>query len=624
MKKFYLLTLSALTAVAVNAQKHGVSVKKEKVYAVEQQPNHKPVTTEKATIWESDFSNAADWTTTHDPADCSLDWSIGSVSCAGSYPIDDITSTTAANGWAIVDSDNYGGATGGNEVEDSWLTMAYPVDLTNYPNVIIEYETYYRAYSYEKPFIVVGVGDGMGNVTWPTDLNPDYDETTNPNVFSAMPAGVPVGQTPTDNPLTVQVDISSIAGGQSEIYIRFNWTGTWGYAWFIDDFKILEQPENDVLLNTEVFVGTNNEGIEYGRTPISQIDASYEVAAYGENFGSTTQTNVAVDVDFGSLSYNYPVGDVPSGDSIGVSNVETPTLAVGLYEGTYTVSSTEEVVGGDNYGNNSLLRNFEITADVYSQDGIDVQPASILAVGSLGSNSFTSELSNTVLATMYHMRANDNYVNGIQIALASGSEAGGELTAAIIDTATFLADGIGAVTGLDGNYAESQIYTLTSTDISNGYANVYFDAPINLAANAYYFAANCYYIDQMPVRVLDDQTVPQPWYASMIHLVTDGNSYSNGNSIAIRVLQGAAGIEETLNNSFDVYPNPATDVVNVNFKEATNASISVMNVAGKEVMSTTVNGTQTSFSTVSLSNGVYFVKVDNGASTQIKKIVVKK
>jgi len=41
-------------------------------------------------------------------------------------------------------------------------------------------------------------------------------------------------------------------------------------------------------------------------------------------------------------------------------------------------------------------------------------------------------------------------------------------------------------------------------------------------------------------------------------------------------------------------------------------------------MSTTVNGTQTSFSTVSLSNGVYFVKVDNGASTQIKKIVVKK
>ncbi len=66
--------------------------------------------------------------------------------------------------------------------------------------------------------------------------------------------------------------------------------------------KSLEQPANDVLLNTEVFVGVNNEGIEYGRTPITQLDDSYEVAAYGENFGSELlQTNVAVDVDFGSI-----------------------------------------------------------------------------------------------------------------------------------------------------------------------------------------------------------------------------------------------------------------------------------------------------------------------------------
>lgn len=621
MKKFYLLTLSALAAIAVNAQKHGVSVKKEKVYAVEQQANQKPVTIEKATIWESDFSNAADWTTTHDPADCSLDWSIGSVSCTGSYPIDDITSTTAANGWAMVDSDAYGGATGGNEVEDSYLTMAMPVDLSTYPNVVVEFETYYRSYSYEKPFLVVGVADGMGVVTWPTDLNPDYDESTNPNVFRVFPEGV---DNPSANPYKVQINVSSVAGGQSAVYFRLNWTGTWGYAWFVDDFKVLEQPANDIIMLNEYFVGVNNEGIEYGRTPADQLDDSYDIGGSALNFGVDTQTGTTVDVDFGSFATNYPLGDVISGDTVLYNSIETPPLSVGLYEGTYTIVSNEEDASAATYGDNVLLRNFEVTTDMYSQDGIDVQSASILSLGSLGSNSFTSELSNTVLATMYHFRATDNYVNGIQIALASGSVAGGELTAAIIDTATFLADGIGAITGMDGNYAESQIYTLTSTDISNGYANVYFDAPISLAANAYYVAANCYYIDQMPVRVLDDQTVAQPWYASMIHLVTDGSSYSNGNALAIRVLQGAAGIEETLNNSFEVYPNPATDIVNVTFKEATNASVSVMNVAGKEVMSTTINGTQTSFSTVSLSNGVYFVKVENGASTQIKKIVVKK
>jgi len=621
MKKFYLLTLSALTAIAVNAQKHDVSVKKQKMFAVEQQPNHKPVTTEKATIWESDFSTAADWTTTHDPADCSLDWSIGSVSCAGSYPIDDITSTTASNGWAIVDSDMYGGATGGNEVEDSWLTTAMPIDLSTYPNVVVEFETYYRSYSYEKPFLVVGVADGMGGVTWPTDLTPDYDESTNPNVFRVFPEGV---DNPTANPYKVQINVSSVAGGQSAVYFRLNWTGTWGYAWFVDDFKVLEQPANDIIMLNEYFAGVNNEGIEYGRTPADQLDDSYDIGGSALNFGVDTQTGTTVDIDFGSFATNHAIGDVVSGDTTQFNSIETPALPVGLYEGTYTIVSNEEGSAAPTAGDNVLLRNFEVTTDMYSQDGIDVQPASILSLGSLGSNSFSSELSNTVLAAMYHFRANDNYVNGIQIALSSGSVAGGELTAAIIDTATFLADGIGAVTGLDGNYAESQIYTLTSTDISNGYANIYFDAPISLAASAYYVAANCYFIDQMPVRVLDDQTVAQPWYASMIHLVTDGNSYSNGNALAIRVLQGAAGIEETLNNSFDVYPNPATDIVNITFKEATNASVSVMNVAGKEVMSTTINGTQTSFSTVSLSNGVYFVKVDNGASTQIKKIVVKK
>jgi hypothetical protein len=621
MKKFYLLTLSALTAIAVNAQKHDVSVKKQKMFAVEQQANHKPVTTEKATIWESDFSTAADWTTTHDPADCSLDWSIGSVSCGGSYPIDDITSTTASNGWAIVDSDLYGGATGGNEVEDSWLTTAMPIDLSTYPNVVVEFETYYRSYSYEKPFLVVGVADGMGGVTWPTDLTPDYDESTNPNVFRVFPEGV---DNPTANPYKVQINVSSVAGGQSAVYFRLNWTGTWGYAWFVDDFKVLEQPANDIIMLNEYFAGVNNEGIEYGRTPADQLDDSYDIGGSALNFGVDTQTGTTVDIDFGSFATNHAIGDVVSGDTTQFNSIETPALPVGLYEGTYTIVSNEEDGMAPTFGDNVLLRNFEVTADVYSQDGIDVQPASILSLGSLGSNSFTSELSNTVLATMYHFRATDNYVNGIQIALSSGSVAGGELTAAIIDTATFLADGIGAITGMDGNYAESQIYTLTSTDISNGYANVYFDAPISLAANAYYVAANCYYIDQMPVRVLDDQTVAQPWYASMIHLVTDGNSYSNGNALAIRVLQGAVGIEETLNNSFDVYPNPATDVVNVNFKEVTTASVSVMNVAGKEVMSASVNGTQTSFSTVSLSNGVYFVKVNNGASTQIKKIVVKK
>ena len=107
-------------------------------------------------------------------------------------------------------------------------------------------------------------------------------------------------------------------------------------------------------------------------------------------------------------------------------------------------------------------------------------------------------------------------------------------------------------------------------------------------------------------------------------MVTDGSSYTNGNALAIRVLSGSAGIEETANNIFNVYPNPAIDVINVTFTENFNGSVSILNVTGKEVMTSTVNGAQHSVSTDGLSSGVYYVKVNDGMTSQIAKVVVKK
>ena len=60
----------------------------------------------------------------------------------------------------MIDSDNYGGATGGTEMEDCWLTMANPIDLNGYPNIVVEFEAQYRSYNNEKAYVVVGIGDG--------------------------------------------------------------------------------------------------------------------------------------------------------------------------------------------------------------------------------------------------------------------------------------------------------------------------------------------------------------------------------------------------------------------------------------------------------------------------------
>lgn len=86
-----------------------------------------------AAIWSDDFSNASTWVIDHDPFDSNLDWEIGIVGTGGFAPIDTIQSTTQSNGYAMVDSDEYGGENGGTEIEDSWITTADSIDLSGQP-----------------------------------------------------------------------------------------------------------------------------------------------------------------------------------------------------------------------------------------------------------------------------------------------------------------------------------------------------------------------------------------------------------------------------------------------------------------------------------------------------------
>ena len=73
-----------------------------------------------------------------------------------------------------------------------------------------------------------------------------------------------------------------------------------------------------------------------------------------------------------------------------------------------------------------------------------------------------------------------------------------------------------------------------------------------------------------------------------------------------------------------MYIQPATDIINVEFSENFNGTVSVLDIAGKEVSTSAVSGLQHTLSTSALTNGVYFVKVNDGTTSQIERIVVKK
>jgi hypothetical protein len=102
--------------------------------------------------------------------------------------------------------------------------------------------------------------------------------------------------------------------------------------------------------------------------------------------------------------------------------------------------------------------------------------------------------------------------------------------------------------------------------------------------------------------------------------VEEGNTASTADGrLEVIFVNTSTSIEDALSGltpKMEVYPNPAVDVLhvslsNVNFKEST---VSIYNVSGQEVMSTTMVGKNKSLDIEKLSNGVYMVKVTNSAT----------
>ena len=588
-------------------------------------------------LWESDFSNASDWTIDHDASDCSLDWEIGeNLECTGFFPM---TSIESENGfYAMLDSDAYGGEEGGTDVEDSWLTMANPVDLSNVPNVIVEMDTWYRSYNSEKCFLVVST-DG----TFPTDLTPATEADPANGIYEIFPnVSNDVGADLGDNPSTTRINISEAAGGQSQVWVRFNWTGTWGYAWFIDNVCIAEQPADDITLSYGV-VSHNGTSMEYGRVPADQIAGDMTVGAGVYNFGVNGQSSVTVSMEIedtdtylvgSSSNFNSQVfndetaeyedisGDMNSGDNW-YFETTTPALGIGIYTAHFDVSSDGDSGEGEFGEDNSVRREFSITDDVYSIDGIDVYTENP-AISRLGTGSFTDASDGFVMMTYYDISSGTD-IAGARILLDSYAfatpltVAGGELVIALRDT---VGTAVGTTFAAENSIvASSDFYLVTQADVDMGFIDVAFTSPYYASPNAYMLSVEMYSNgNSNDIYILDDETVAQPGNSSMIYIPGD-QAYTNGTAAGIRMLMGSSiGLDEALSN-LNVYPNPSNGIINIEISESNNFTVTINDILGK-VISTDEIHSNTTLDLQYLDKGIYFVKVSNSTITNTTKVII--
>jgi len=613
MKKIYLSILSLAIAVGANAQQ----TTGKKVYKHERGVSSvahavKPVANqEKATVlWGDTFDGTHVWTAINQNGQTvPADWVTTSVdadmpnAAPSLFPFNSSTS----NGYALINSDGSAGNTDG----DGAIVAQYRsemIDLTANAAVVLRFNHNYRWWHEDRGVRV----SGDGGFTWT-----EYPLTSDQGgIFTN---GYPNNQNSL-NPQSELLNISAVAGGQDSVMLEFYYNDNdfWGWYWAVDDVEIIEQPADDIVLLSSYFSGSTNGGTEYGQTPLTQLDASYDIGAEVWNFGTSDAATVGLVADFTSFQGTGANSLIVSGDTALVEELAaTPALAVGVYNGTYTVVSAGELPGSAEFADNVMSRNFEVTNDIYALDGLDNNPAATEVLANIGTGSFNGGEDGLVVGAYYQIKAAAD-ISGIRVMLDANTVAGGDISASLKDTSTWYLNDMSSL-------VSSALYTVTAADVSQGYADVVFDQVYNAAPNAYYACAELYSNGNTnDIIVIDDETVAQPNGASMIYIPGD-QVYTNGTAIGVRMLMGdqwGAGVDENTLAGVSLFPNPSTGIVTISNNNNFAGEVAVYDMLGKVVATTTLNGV-TTLDLTGNGTGVYIVKVSSDNGSFIERVVIK-
>jgi hypothetical protein len=633
MKKINLLMIYASTfslMVAQNVALEKVNITQEELRTTKtlnytpSTNDRNPLQTAATPLWSDDFSDPTTWTLGHAPGS-NLDWVIGrGFDTENPHPT--INSSSKLNGFAFLDSYRYT-IDNESEVQSSWITTASPINLSSNENLVLQFETFHFNFQ-SKCYVVIS----STNEDWP-DLNPNFDAETDERVYELF-EGVETYEGVRKNPTLTRLNISKIAGGEENIWVRFHWTGK-AYSWLLDDVAINEQPNNDIVLNTGFI---SSDGFEYGRIPVTQQKVEYLLRGEVFNFGSEDQTDVQMNMKVLDSNNNEMFGTIVSSDLIKkdstylLQNIvrDFNPLEPDNYKLDFTVSSGMDKEGGANFTNNQYKRNFQITKDLYSLDGIGIYENAFYK-SDYGTSLFQNNSDGLVLMTLYNI-TEPTKISGLEVGIAEGSKENAEISPFILTL-----DAVYNKTFYD-RIVESETPVKLSqeivneTDITKRF--VFAPLPSTILQPGTYFACVELFSNnnQNDVFVLDDITIAQDFNASMIYLpnnpdqLTSAGAYSNGNAFAIRLglEEYFVGTEEKTPLDFSIFPNPSNGLFTINYPGNETYKVEIINILG-EVLSVR-NVKETLNETIDMTNynpGLYFVKTSNGKAESTKKVIIK-
>jgi len=357
MKSTFLL-LGLLTAsVGTFAQKANLN-QMMPAKAIEHSAQIQPVTNASPysfefgdTLFYSDFSTPSDWTAATAPGSTGdwvfgIDAEIGNGFFANATPF---ASTTAANGYAMFDSDGFG-----QSAQNNASITSGPIDISEFTGgtLAVSFQQWYARFN-DVASVQVST-DG-------TMFTAIGDNSDVPQLLDGSGA-------PTANPVVKTIPIPQQFVAAGTIFIRFNFVGNWDYSWLVDDVAVVEVILPDFELE---FVTSYHGNIltnwEYAVIPLSQA-SQVEVGAIIQNNGALAQGfTINYDILLGAASVNSGSWTI---DNIAAGALDTSFFETGFTPsqiGNYTVNFT--VTGqnpDDDETNNTSSSTFAISEFFYS------------------------------------------------------------------------------------------------------------------------------------------------------------------------------------------------------------------------------------------------------------------
>ena len=657
MKQIYFLISAMFIGTLANAQvKMPVQAAKDVQASSAYLNTEAPVQAARAVFYTNDcnvdncsdwsFGNAADevgapWTDIDISFECTTDgpsgpynqWAGGSGDGSAASSMN---STTSSNGTIIVDSDLFGADANydANWVENCWFQTVAPIDCSEHPYVSISLETRYRCWDNggsddsEKCLIEVS-RDG---VNWPAIDNWDeasgyviYGTDTVASRKEVFP-GYETSDT-SDNPSLLEFDITDAAGGQTEVYVRFRWSGTWGYSWEIDDIKVYDTPADDTRIDNYLsYTDYERTGYyEYGAWPLSQIPADLAAAAKVYNVGFEDQTNVTLDVTAaGTTAYSTPITlSYATADTLSAAYLPT---ALGPVTVDYLLTAD---AADENPGNNMASQSFEVTDLSWGRDeGTPV-------------NAAPAEGPDDYIAVSLFDIVDDVVIYAIDVAVMAGSETGTSIITHLFDgfDDNFLAEQYG---GILQSTDEFDIIAGNTNDVGVPVTNWYtlvFDEPYLASAGdwlgagfEHYGGSNVQYGES---KYTQDNTAfiygpfgsgsAYDWYYTnevpMVRL--------NLNPNAVNTIS-----EETVNTTgfemFPSFPNPTNGVTRIQFRldRAADVNFEVIDITGKVVYTLDMGTQAPGYNSISVdasefAAGVYTYTLSVDGERSTDRLMVK-